>query len=140
VAESYINIGNVYKVIGEYDKTLEYYQKGAASCLYDFSDTVDVYKIPIIRGYLNWNSLLPILQSKAEIIADGNKILKGIKDSDRGKIALRHYQACDTLIDITRKEISTQSDKLALGEVASQVYKEAIDLLIIKVSHLFLIY
>jgi len=130
VAESYFNIGNVYKYNGEYDKALEYYQKGAASCLYDFNDTVDVYKTPTIRGYLNWKCLLPILQSKAEIIADESKILKGFKDSNRGKIALRHYQACDTLIDITRKEISTQSDKLALGEEASQIYKEAIDLLI----------
>jgi CHAT domain-containing protein/Tfp pilus assembly protein PilF len=130
VAASYENIGNVYSFKGEYDRALEYFQKGAASCLNDFNDTVDVYNIPIIRGYLNWNSLLPILQSKAEIIADENKILKGIKDSDRGKIALRHYQACDTLIDITRKKITAQSDKLALGEQASKIYGEAIDLLI----------
>ena len=78
VAECYNNIGNIYNVIGEYDKSLKYYQKGAASCLYDFNDTVDIYKTPIIRGYLNWNSLLPILQSKAEIIGDKSKMLKGI--------------------------------------------------------------
>jgi len=130
VAESYYNIGNIYKLLGDNDKALKYYQKGAASCLYDFNDTLDVFKTPVIRGYFNWKSLLPILQYKAEIIADKSKMLKGIRENDRGNIALRHYQACDTLIDITRKEISTLSDKLALGEVASQVYKEAIDLLI----------
>jgi len=130
VAASYENIGNVYAIKGEYDKALGYFQKGAATCLYDFNDTVDVYKTPIIRGYLNWKYLLPILQSKAKIIADESKMLKGFKDSNRVKIALRHYQACDTLIDLTRKGISALSDKLALGEKASQVYKEAVDLLL----------
>jgi CHAT domain-containing protein len=129
VAANYYDIGLVYNDKGEYDKALGYYQKGAASCLYDFNDTVDVYKTPIIKGYLNWNNLLESLQAKAQIIANNNKILSGLTYNDRKKIALRHYQACDTLIDITRKEISTQSDKLALGEKASKVYKEAIDLL-----------
>jgi CHAT domain-containing protein/Tfp pilus assembly protein PilF len=129
VAASYNNIGLVYDKKGEYDKSLGYYQKGAASCLYDFNDTVDVYKTPIIRGYLNWDYLLESLQAKAQIIADKNKILSGLAYNDRKKIALRHYQACDTLIDITRKEISTQSDKMTLGEKTSKVYKEAIDFL-----------
>src|ERR1035437_558044 len=129
VAASYNNIGLVYDKKGEYDKSLGYYQKGAGSCLYDFNDTVDVYKTPIIRGYLNWDYLLESLQAKAQIIADKNKILSGLTYNDRKKIALRHYQACDTLIDITRKEISTQSDKMTLGEKASKVYKEAIDFL-----------
>lgn len=130
VAASYENIGNVYSNSGKYDKALEYYQKGIASCLYDFNDTIDIYKIPKIKGSLNWNSLLPILKAKAKIIGDESKTLKGIKDRDRRGIALRHYLTCDTLIDITRKEINTQSDKIALGEIASQIYKEAIDLLI----------
>jgi CHAT domain-containing protein/lipopolysaccharide biosynthesis regulator YciM len=129
VTSSYNNIGNVYNKKGEYDKALGYYQKGAASCLYDFNDTVDVYKTPIIRGYLKWDYLLESLRAKAQIIADKNKVLSGLTYDDRKKIALRHYQACDTLIDITRKEISTQSDKMTLGEKASKVYKEAIDFL-----------
>jgi CHAT domain-containing protein/Tfp pilus assembly protein PilF len=129
VAATYKNVGIVYYNKGEYNKALEYYQKEAASCLYDFNDTVNVYVTPTIRGYLDWNYLLQALQAKADIIADRNKTLKSLIYNDRNKIALRHYQACDTLIDITRKEISTQSDKLALGEIASQVYKEAINLL-----------
>lgn len=129
VAQSYYNIGNVYKILGENEKALEYYQKGLTSCLYDFNDTADVYNTPIIKSSQNWSILLLILRSKAELIADEGKMLKGIKESDRGIIALRHYQSCDTLIDITRKEISTFSDKLALGEVASEVYKNTVDLL-----------
>ncbi len=129
IAASYNNIGNVYVDKREYDKALEYYQKGAASCLYDFNDTSDVYKTPIIRNYLSWDYLLESLQAKAQLIADKNKMITGLTYNDRKKIALRHYQVCDTLIDITRKEISTQSDKLALGEKANKVYNEAIDLL-----------
>ena len=130
VTKIYNNIGIVFEKKGEYDKALEYYQKGAASCLYDFNDTVDVYKTPIIKRYLNWNYLLQSLQLKAYIIGDKSKILLSPAYNERKEIALRHYQACDTLIDITRKEISTMSDKLALGENASHVYKEAIDFLI----------
>ena len=130
VAESYNDIGRVYNKKGESDKALDYYQKGVASCLYDFNDTVDVYKAPIIKRFLDWNYLLQSLQLKAQIIADNNKILTGHSFNERKKIALRHYQACDTLIDITRKEITAQSDKLALGERASEVYREANDLLI----------
>ncbi|MGD0756681.1 MAG: CHAT domain-containing tetratricopeptide repeat protein, partial [Bacteroidales bacterium] len=129
IAMIYNDIGLVYNKKSECDKALGYYQKGAASCLYDFNDTVDVYKTPIIRSYLNWDYLLESLWAKAQIIADKKKILTGLTYNDRKKIALRHYQACDTLIDLTRKEISTQSDKMALGEKASKVYKEAIDFL-----------
>jgi CHAT domain-containing protein/lipopolysaccharide biosynthesis regulator YciM len=129
VSASYYKIGDLYRIKGEYDMALEYYQKGVASCLYDFNDTVGIYKAPIIKGYLNWDYLLKLMQAKAQIIADKNKIHTGPTYNERKKIALRHYQACDTLIDITRKEITTQSDKLALGEKASKVYKEAIDLL-----------
>ncbi len=129
VSESYKNIGVVYSDKGEYDKALEYYQKGIASCLYGFNDTADVYKAPEIKGYLDWNYLLQSMQLKAKIIGDKSKILSGPSYNERKNIALRHYQACDTLVDITRKEISTQSDKLALGEKANKVYKEAIDLL-----------
>ncbi|MEA3480019.1 MAG: CHAT domain-containing protein [Bacteroidota bacterium] len=41
-----------------------------------------------------------------------------------------NYQACDTLINQARQSISTKSDKIALGELASEVYKGAVNVCI----------
>jgi len=144
VAKSYGNIGDVYNDKNEYNLTLQYYQKAMASCLKKFNDTVNVYSVPLIKDYINWNYLLQALQVKAEIITilsavenpdkglDSlqQKPLSGFINSDRAellKTALRHYQACDTLISQVRKEIKTKSDKIALGEQASEVYKGAVN-------------
>jgi CHAT domain-containing protein len=43
------------------------------------------------------------------------------------KLALRHYQACDTLINQARQSITTKSDKLALGQLANEVYRGAVN-------------
>jgi CHAT domain-containing protein/Tfp pilus assembly protein PilF len=129
LTKCFICIGSTYSNKGDYNKALEYFQKGISSCLYDFNDPIDVYEAPIIKGYLKWDYLLQCLLSKAEIFTDKRKSPSGLSFNARKKIALRHYQACDTLIDLTRKKIVTQSDKLSLGEKATKVYKEAIDLL-----------
>ncbi|MCX6328324.1 MAG: CHAT domain-containing protein [Bacteroidia bacterium] len=129
LAINYNNVGSIYSDKGEYDKALGYFQKGEVTCLRNYNDTTNVYSLPSVTNSLDWYYLLQSLQAQAQIIGDKSKILKDLKYADREKITLRHYQVCDTLIDITRKGISTQSDKLALGEKASQVYKEAIDLL-----------
>ncbi|MCD4833824.1 MAG: CHAT domain-containing protein [Bacteroidales bacterium] len=121
VAHSYNNIGIVYRDKNENDLALQYYQKGIASSLRNFNDTVNVYSVPIIKDYLNWDRLLGALQAKAKIFADSSLTLSNLD------VALRHYQACDTLISQVRQSINTKSDKLALGEQASEVYKGAVN-------------
>ncbi|MEA2105327.1 MAG: tetratricopeptide repeat protein [Bacteroidota bacterium] len=125
VAGSYNNIGNVYRNKSKYDKALEYYQKGAASCLPNFNDTANVASVPEISDYLDWNELLKSLQAKARIFAYEAQTLQDFENPQH--LALLHYQACDTIISRARQEIVTQSDKLALGEHANEVYKEAVD-------------
>ncbi|MFC2151829.1 tetratricopeptide repeat protein [Bacteroidota bacterium] len=120
VAKSYMNIGNVYKVKREYDKALQYYQKGIASSLRNFNDTVNIYSVPIIEDYMNWIHLIQCLQTKIEILANKSPL------ANLG-VSLRHYQACDTLISQARQSITTKSDKLALGEYASEVYIAAVN-------------
>lgn len=127
VACSYNNIGNVYEVKNEYNLALKYYQKAIASSLRNFNDTIDVYAITTITGSLNWNELLIALQSKAEILANHNEDLTGLENQSGLELALRHYQACDTLINLARQDIVTKSDKIALGERATNVYEGAID-------------
>ena len=145
VAASYNNVGIVFNDKKKYDLAIQYYQKGVAASLRDFNDTVNVYSVPIIKYYLNWNELLQALQAKAEVFATlsavenpdsglaslQQKPLSGFINTDRAdylKLALRHYQACDTLISQVRKEMKTKSDKIALGEHASEVYKAAVNI------------
>ncbi len=109
---------------------LEYYQKGVTSCLYNFNDTINVSTVPEIKDYLEWNQLLKALQAKAQIFTDTTITLSKFEflaKFDRQKIAIKHYQACDTLITEVRQKISAKSDKLALGEKADEIYIKAVD-------------
>jgi len=118
VAVAYNNIGQIFLKKNEFSKALEYYQKGMASCLRNFNDTVDVSIVPIIANYLEWSELLKAIQAKAQIFAATNRL----------ELALLHYQSCDTLIDLIRKEITTHSDKLTLGAISGKIYNEAVQL------------
>ena len=135
LASTYNNIGKVYAKNYEYNSALRFYQQGVASVLRNFNDTTNITSIPVIKDYLDWNWLLQNLQAKAEIFADTTKkinveTLHETSLQNRQQIALLHYQACDTLISQVRQNISTKSDKLALGERASEVYKGAIEVCI----------
>ncbi len=127
VAWAYHAIGNCYSFKNEYHQALQYYQKGLAACLRNFNDTANIYTVPVIEDYLNWNVVLEILQAKAEIFADSNINLPGFGNLEGLEEALRHYQACDTLISKVRRDINTKSDKIALGEKASKVYERGIN-------------
>jgi len=147
VARSYMGIGNVYSQKDNYGLTLHNFQKGIASSLLSFNDTVDVYSVPLIRDYLNSDVLLELLHTKAEIfvnlwtVSESGSILDSLQPRpppalikrdriDYLKSALRHYQACDTLINQVRQSIITKSDKIALGEKASEVYRGAVNVCI----------
>ena len=126
VVNAYLNIGILYADKKEYILALHFYQKAIASSLKNFNDTTNIKSIPIIKDYLHWDNLLEALQAKAEIFADTAKTLQGFQNLVRFQLALHHYQAADTLISQVRKDITTKSDKLALGETASEIYKGAV--------------
>ena len=121
VAISYNNIATVYEGKKEYYQTLQYYQKAIASSLRSFHDTVNVYLVPPIAEYNNWNELLRVLNVKARKIVEHQKSIKTLN------VAMLHYLACDTLISQVRKEMKTKSDKIALGEQASNIYANAVN-------------
>lgn len=129
IAVRYNNIGSVFEDKNEYDSAIRYYHKGIVAGLRNFNDIVNIYSVPIIRDYLSWNDLIKSMAAKAEIFADTCKHLTdfdNLSDLKRLKIALRHYQACDTLISQVRKNMKTKSDKIALGTFASVVYEGAV--------------
>ncbi len=130
VANSYNSIGIIYKNKLEYNKALFYCQQAIVANFRDYNDTTDITKIPVMKNYINYIDILDGLQTKAEIFSGDFQISDTLKTSDKYKIALKHYQAADTLISQVRKNISTKSDKLALGETASEIYKGAVNVCI----------
>jgi CHAT domain-containing protein len=128
VAMSYINIGLVYEQLKEYDVSLKFNQKTIAACLWNYNDTSNVHSIPSLENYLNWFYLLEGLYAKARIYADTSVAIQHISVQDRLNYALLHFKSCDALITLVRKEITSQSDKLSLGEKADLIYKKSADL------------
>lgn len=127
LARSYKNIGNIFEEKKEYSLALDYYQKAIVSNMKTFNDTININAVPIIRNYINWLGLLNVLLAKAQILANHNEDLTGLENQSGLELALCHYQACDTLINLARQDIVTKSDKIALGERATNVYEGAID-------------
>ena len=121
IAISYANLSNNYMA-------LLYYQKGIASFLPAFNDTDNVCSIPKFSEDSNWYLLLDGLQSKARILADTTKTIKGINLTTLGRqqVAFQHYEACNLLIDLARKKMSRMSDKMALGKEANGIYEGAV--------------
>ncbi|MGE0090886.1 MAG: tetratricopeptide repeat protein, partial [Bacteroidales bacterium] len=124
-ASLYNNIGAPYFSLQEYEIALKFFNLGVLSSFNNYkADTINLFDVPAINDFNNYNYLLQGLQWKtACIMAISNK------SSNRTFLiqkALKHLQTADTLIDKSRKNISTLSDKLALSEVTNKVYEDAI--------------
>ncbi len=126
LAKFYNNTGKIFKDNKDYQTALKYYQKAISSSIKNFNDTSDIYSVPEIKNYLNFNELSEALKCKAEIFADTNYFISKSK-KERLKLSFQHFQACDTLISSALKNMRTKSDKISLGEKASDIYKEAVN-------------
>ena len=127
VTKTYNEIGNLFEITGDLEKALQMYQHALFSNLKNCTDSVYIALVPEIANYMSYKELLTSLQSKARIFANHEKTLTAFGTLSGLEIALKHYQACDTLISKTRQQISKQSDKITLGKKANEIYKEAID-------------
>ncbi len=116
IAWTYNSIGEVYSINKEYEIALKYYHLGVCASLRNYNDTTNIFAVPIMHNYLEYLELLNNLKGKAQCLVGLNKF----------EIAFRCCQAADTLILQTRKSMTKQSDKIALGVQASQIYEEAI--------------
>lgn len=127
ITMSFDNLGQIYSLLRNYPKAIYYFHNGIAASVSGVTDTSDIYNVPRIENYLNWKYLLEAINAKAEILANyPESISQTYPIKSLQLIALQHYLASDTLILKVRKSIITQSDKITLGEKASDVYKGAI--------------
>lgn len=134
---SYFNLSYLCLENMEYIKALSYAQKAIASNVIGFSDTVNVTSNPKVEGYVDYYTLLYSFLIKAticEYYADSiNNSSVNIDGRDLGKndlyqLALYCYYQCDTIINQTRMKIYKETDKITLGELANEIYNEALRL------------
>jgi len=126
IANTYYNLGRIYNLKRDSNSAISYFQKAIAACLRDYSDTADIYKTPKLKPSLHWKFLLQSITSKAELMLNkrdfsNNEVKKNFKI-----IVLNHYQVTDTLINLIRKDIKTEKDKMLIGEFTNKVYDGAI--------------
>ncbi len=122
LAGSLNRIGEIYSVNGQYDEALKYFQLSLAASVPGFNDTLNYNSWPSADKYMDWKEFLNALYGKAKSLRMG---VTGQLSSSLSS-ALYGYRLCDTLINKTRREITTLSDKISLGEKASQVYEDAV--------------
>ncbi len=130
--ESYKNIASTYQDLNNLKKALQFYHLATLKTPGEFKHKDNIAYIPSVNINKSNNiDILHALESKADIFARKDLAIDGLKNdtfSERMNIALNLLKACDQFIHITRKRISKKSDKLALGEIANQVYRKAINI------------
>ncbi len=128
--EKHPDVANAYNQLGilkldqqDFNEAINNFQKAIMANAPNFSNQ-DIKKNPSIKDYYNGNGLLYSLRYKA----------KGLESQYYGAtlkleeltLALTCLHSCDSLIDDIRQNSSDESDKIALGEIANEVYEDAV--------------
>lgn len=81
----------------------------------------DTTQLPSLENYLQGKTLLLSLYRKAQCYEERH-VTKTLRFKDI-KISYDYLEACHTLISQLRRETVSQDDKLALGEIANEIYE-----------------
>jgi CHAT domain-containing protein len=123
IASTYNLIGNTYGSQGDFSSALHHYQKALVANIVDFGQA-DIYANPSLSNYYSADVLLSTLFQKAKAFEDWhNSFTLKIKDLH---MAYQSIALCDSLIDQIRQFRTSESDKVALGSLASEIYESAI--------------
>ncbi len=121
-------IGNEKLAQKKYEEAMQYYQKAIIANLPDFNSE-EVETNPTRFNFYNGAQLLNSLMYKAQAL-ETRHLSKTLKIKDL-QLALSTLQTSDTLIDKMRQQTTYESDKIALGAVANEIYAAGV-----RVSHL----
>jgi CHAT domain-containing protein/Flp pilus assembly protein TadD len=121
-------IGNEKLAQKKYEEALQHYQKAIIANLPDFN-AEDIEINPTRFNFYNGMQLLNSLLYKAQAF-ETRHLTKTLKIKDL-VLALSSLQTCDTLIDKIRQQTTYESDKIALGAVANEIYASGV-----RVSHM----
>lgn len=123
IANTYNFIGNIYKNNGEFEDALKNYQMALIANLPQF-EIKDFNSNPPLDGSYNTYTLLTSLLYKAQTF-ERIHLEKSLKFKDL-KSALDNLELCDQLIENIRHTTINESDKIALGQISSEVYEDAL--------------
>lgn len=124
------DIANVLNAIGahamsenKFSEALKNYQLALKANVSDF-ESDDESKNPRLQNFYNGRTLLFTLLLKAKAL-EARHFGKTLKFTDL-KLGIETLQRCDTLIDKLRQQSTNESDKIALGVIASEVYANGV--------------
>lgn len=123
VANTYALMASSYAQKGSYTLALESIQQSIYANLYD-QNYFDLYELPQLKNYFNADILLSSLQRKAQIL-ETLHFNKSLKPRDI-KSSLDTYVLCDDLISNIRQLRLSETDKIKLGEISTQIYDNGI--------------
>lgn len=116
-------LGNEKIAQRKFDEGLIHYQKALIANIPDFSNE-DILTTPSVKEFYNGRQLVFSLMYKAQGL-EKKYFGQTLKDSEL-QLGLRTLQACDSLIDLLRQSATNESDKIALGVIANEVYADGV--------------
>ncbi len=116
-------IGNIKIAQASYEDALLAYQEAINANTISF-DNKNIKYNPTAHDFYNGNILLFSLEFKAKAL-EAQYFGKTLKLSNLA-LALKTLQVADTLIDKLRQHSTSETDKLALGQIANDVYADGV--------------
>ncbi len=123
IASTLNAIGNIKVSQRKYDEALQLYQQAIQANISGF-DNSDVMVNPPVDNYYNGNVLLYSLLFKAQAF-ESRHFGKTLKFADLVS-SMDAIKKCDTLVENLRNQITNESDKIALGVMANEVYTDGV--------------
>jgi len=123
IASTLNAIGNLELSQRKYDEAIDYYQRALQANVKDF-DSSDPATNPSGENFYNGNVLLYSLLFKAEAL-EAKYFGATLKFADL-LLSMESIKRCDELIEKLRNQINSESDKLALGVIANEVYADGV--------------
>lgn len=123
LASAYNQLAPLLLEENKFDSALYYYQKALTANTINFTKT-EFSKNPKARSFYNGQQLLYTLLYKAQTLEE-KYANKTIKESDL-VLSLNCLQVADTVVDLVRQNSRDESDKIALGILASEVYESGV--------------
>lgn len=123
IASTHNLIGNTLYAQGDFKGALQHYQEAIIANSVDFHSP-DIYTNPKPENYYNADVLLRTLFQKAKAFEDlHNSFSLKFKDLEMAYVTIG---LADQLIDKIRQFRTSESDKVALGNLAADIYEAAI--------------
>lgn len=123
LASTFNAIGNIKRAQRKYDEAIGYYQKALQANVVDF-ESDDVIINPSGENYYNGNVLLYSFLYKAEAF-EAKYFGETLKFGDL-LLSMASIKKGDELLENLRNQISNESDKIALGVMANELYVDGV--------------